>query len=274
MMNPLTSIEIKLCQSQAKIFEASVNKTNYSSLIFIRRFMYSSIAKSMDDMVYLYQSETINDAFNTLDEEFGKSNYGKIKYSEDQMHWIGYIYRCISIKYNLSSKNVYKLFNADEIINFYNICHTFDIVDAAERMMESISYNESSNEEKAYKSMKRLLYTDKVLKLLGKEVDVVIDRPIGFKHDEIEYKQNYGYIKELKALDNEYQDAYVIGVDKTIKTFNGKVIAIINRKNDIEDKLVVCDKGKTFTKQEIKQLVNFQEKYFKSKIIMFDKQVY
>ena len=104
-MNPLTTMEIKLCQAQAKIFENSVSKTNYSSLIFIRRFMYSTIAKSMDKRVYLYQSDSITDALNTINEEFGESSYGKIKYSEDQMYWIGYIYRCISIKYNLSSKN-------------------------------------------------------------------------------------------------------------------------------------------------------------------------
>ena len=48
--------------------------------------------------------------------------------------------------------------------------------------------------------------------------------------------QNYGYIKELKTLDNKYQGAYVVGVNKPTNTFEGKVIAIINRKNDIEDK--------------------------------------
>ena len=42
-MKPLDSIEIKLCQLQAKIFEASVKNTTYSSPIFIRRFMLSNI---------------------------------------------------------------------------------------------------------------------------------------------------------------------------------------------------------------------------------------
>ena len=267
-MNPLTTMEIKLCQAQAKIFENSVSKTNYSSLIFIRRFMYSTIAKSMDKRVYLYQSDSITDALNTINEEFGESSYGKIKYSEDQMYWIGYIYRCISIKYNLSSKNVYKLFNGDKIIKYYNICHTFDIVDAAQRMMESINYDDSSIEERAFNNMKRLLYTEKLQKLLGKEIDVIIDRPIGYNHDGVVYTQNYGYTKELKALDNEYQDVYVIGVEKPLKTFRGKVIAIINRLNDIEDKLVVCDKNKFFTLQQIKEMVNYQEKYFNDKIIL------
>ena len=267
-MKPLNSIEIKLCQKQAKIFEKSVNETEYSSPIFIRRFMYSSIAKSMDNKLYLFTTDSEEDVFSILEDEFGRSSYGKEKYSQDQMFWIGYIYRCLSIKYNISSKAVYKLFNAKKIVKYYNICHTYDIVDAAERMMESIKYDNSSVEKKAYNLMKRLIYTEKLSKYLGKNVNVIIDRPIGYNHDGIEYSQNYGYILDLKALDNEYQDAYVVGIDKPLKKFNGKVIAIINRTNDNEDKLVVCDSNKNFTKEEISKMVDFQEKYFKKKIIM------
>ncbi len=157
-MRPLSSIEIRLCQKQAKIFELSVDKTEYSSPIFIRRYMYSSVAKLFDDKLYLFTTESEEDCFDTLDEEFGKSSYGKEKYSKDEMFWIGYIYRCIAIKHNLSSKSVYKLFNANEIIKYYNICHTFDIVDAAERMMESINYNNSSIEEKSSKILKNLMH--------------------------------------------------------------------------------------------------------------------
>ncbi|MDY5654549.1 MAG: inorganic pyrophosphatase, partial [Bacilli bacterium] len=65
-----------------------------------------------------------------------------------------------------------------------------------------------------------------------------------------------------------YQDVYVIGVEKPIKTFRGKVIGIINRINDIEDKLVVCDKNKSFTLEQIKGMVNYQEKFFNGKIIL------
>lgn len=271
-MTPLSYIELKLCQAQAKTFEASVTKAHYSSPIFIRRFTYSSIAKSFDEKVFLYRSDSIEDIFNILDEEFGESQYGEIKYSPDQMFWIGYIYRCICIKYNLSSKSVYKLFNAKEIIKYYNIFHTFDIVDAAERMMESINYDNSSNQEKAYKVAKRLFYTEKLEDLLGKKVKVSIDRPIGYEHNGITYSLNYGYIKEIKAPDNEYQDAYILGIDKPVKNFEGKVVAIINRKNDIEDKLVVCEENKNYSKEEIKKAVNFQEKYFKSQIILANHQ--
>lgn len=123
--------------------------------------MYSSIVDFMDEKTYLYTSIADSEAFSILDDEFGESSYGREKYTPDEMFWIGYIYRCISIRFNLPSKSVYKLFNARKIVRYYNICHTFDVVDVAERMMDSISYKEIPIEERAYEAMKRLLLSQK-----------------------------------------------------------------------------------------------------------------
>ena len=81
-MTPFSYIELKLCQAQAKIFEASVTKAHYSSPIFIRRFTYSSIAKSFDEKVYLYRSDSIEEIFNDVlskIEEYRKVNGKRIK---------------------------------------------------------------------------------------------------------------------------------------------------------------------------------------------------
>ena len=267
-MKPLDSIEIKLCQLQAKIFEESVTKTKYRSDIFIRRFMLSKLASSFDNKSYLFQSISIEESIEMIDSEFGKSSYGKVKYTKDQMFWIGYIYRCIAIKYNLTSKVVYQLFNANEVIKYYNIGHTFDPADMAERMMDSIHYDNSSNYEKSLLLMKKLMYKEKLKGLLGSVVTVYIDRPIGFIHEGTTYTQNYGYIKELIAPDGEFQDAYVIGIDEPIKEYSGKVIGIVERINDNEDKLIVSNGDKIYTKEEIEEYVNFIEKYFKHRIII------
>ena len=48
----------------------------------------------------------------------------------------------------------------------------------------------------------------------------------------------------------------------------GKIIAIIHRFDDIEEKWVVVPEDVSFTKDEIMQQVEFQEKYFKSEIRM------
>lgn len=116
----------------------------------------------------------------------------------------------------------------------------------------------------------RLELIKKLKSLIGNEVTVYIDRPLGTKHpkhEDIIYPINYGYIKEFIALDGEYQDAYVIGVDESLTIFIGTVIAIINRTNDNEDKLIVARKDSNYSDEEIKEFINFQEKYFKYKII-------
>ena len=134
--------------------------------------------------------------------------------------------------------------------------------------MENIGYEKKDINEEAYKLMKKMIIRDKLLKLIGEEVTIYIDRPIGSRHpnNDIIYKVNYGYIKEITALDNEYQDAYLLGVDEPVKMHRGKIIALIEREDDIEDKLVISV-GKTYTIDEIKELVDFQEKFFKTKII-------
>ena len=47
-----------------------------------------------------------------------------------------------------------------------------------------------------------------------------------------------------------------------------KVIVVIHRLNDIEDKWVVAPKGKSFSKEEIANKVAFQEKFFDTEIMM------
>ena len=107
-------------------------------------------------------------------------------------------------------------------------------------------------------------------KFLNQNLEVIIDRPLGSKHPKFkfEYPINYGYIPNTLSGDNEEIDAYVLGVDKPIKQFKGKCIAIIKRLNDNEDKLVIAPNGKNFTKDEIEKLTHFQEKWFKIEIIM------
>ena len=107
--------------------------------------------------------------------------------------------------------------------------------------------------------------------MIGNIVKVVVDRPLGSvhpKHKDIIYTVNYGYIPRVIAPDGEEQDAYILGVNEPVTEFVGKVIAVIHRLNDIEDKWVVAPEGKSFTKEEIANSVAFQEKFFDTEIMM------
>lgn len=107
--------------------------------------------------------------------------------------------------------------------------------------------------------------------MIGQTVTVIVDRPLGTyhpKHKDIYYSINYGYIEGIIAPDGEEQDAYILGVDEPVEQFTGKVIAIIYRFNDVEEKWVVTPEGKAFSKEEIWEQVKFQEQYFESEIRM------
>ena len=104
---------------------------------------------------------------------------------------------------------------------------------------------------------------------LNKIVNVVIDRSLGSIHPKwnFKYPVNYGYIKDIFAPDSEELDAYVLKIDKPLEKFTGKVIAIIHRLDDDDDKLIIVPENESITDEEIEKSVDFQEKFFKHKII-------
>lgn len=107
--------------------------------------------------------------------------------------------------------------------------------------------------------------------MIGKTVKVIVDRPLGSYHPKYKsmyYPINYGYIEGIIAPDGEEQDAYILGVYNAIKEFTGKIIAIIHRYDDIEEKWVVAPENMSFSKEKIMEQVKFQEQYFQSEIIM------
>jgi inorganic pyrophosphatase len=107
--------------------------------------------------------------------------------------------------------------------------------------------------------------------MLGQTVKVIVDRALGTfhpNHKEIFYTVNYGYIPGIIAPDGEEQDAYILGVNEPVTEFTGKVIAIIHRLDDVEDKWVVAPEDMSFTADEILEKVSFQERFFRTEIEM------
>lgn len=99
--------------------------------------------------------------------------------------------------------------------------------------------------------------------ILGKRVQGLIDRPLGTSHpsfDQIKYTVNYGYVEGVRAGDGHEQDIYLLGVDHPVECFDAKVIAVVHRLNDNEDKWIVANEN--FSKEAILEAIDFQEKYF------------
>ena len=106
--------------------------------------------------------------------------------------------------------------------------------------------------------------------IIGLKVHVIVDRPLGSvhpTHKDLVYPINYGYISAIIAGDGECQDCYILGENGPIKAFDGVVIAIIHRKNDVEDKWIVVKDGINVSDEEILRQTAFQEQYFDIEII-------
>ncbi len=105
---------------------------------------------------------------------------------------------------------------------------------------------------------------------LGKLVEIKIDRPIGYVHKKekynLTYPVNYGYIPEVFGGDGEELDVYLLGVDTPVDEYTCKIIGIVHRHNDVEDKLVGAPEGISFTSEEILNQIYFQEQYYDTEI--------
>ena len=122
-----------------------------------------------------------------------------------------------------------------------------------------------------------VLFLEKVdaLCYLGKNVNIKIDRKVGSRHPKhgFMYMLNYGFVPNTVSGDNEELDAYLIDEFEPVDEAVGKVIAVIHRVNDDDDKLVVSKNGKNYSDDAIRALTEFQEKYFESEIIRVKKEV-
>lgn len=109
-----------------------------------------------------------------------------------------------------------------------------------------------------------------IRKYLGKTVDIVIDRPIGYIHHTkgitLHYTVNYGYLPGIMGGDGEEQDVYVLGIYEPLERFTGRIIAAIRRRDDNEDKFVAAPEGTVFHQNEIAEAVHFVERYFDSTV--------
>lgn len=102
----------------------------------------------------------------------------------------------------------------------------------------------------------------------GRRINIEIDRPLGSAHPteyDIVYKVNYGFVPGTLAPDGHPIDAYVHDGGEPLDRCEATVIAIVRRRNNVEDKLVaVLHSAKPWDTAAITSVVDFQERYFDS----------
>lgn len=144
-----------LCELQAAAFENSIDKMDSSSEIFSRRFMRSKIAKSLDNESVLERNIQASDILQLVDEA---TDYGSVKYTHNEMYWIGYLYRYFAFTYELSSAQVYKIVKPKELRGLFLPYHTMDPAQAVERILEAkgMILDENRELERQYAIFKKV----------------------------------------------------------------------------------------------------------------------
>lgn len=157
-MRKISKDGLILCELQAETFEKSIDMMESSSEIFIRRFMRSEIAKKFDNESILESNLQSNDILDLINEEYGVSNYGSVKYSKNEIYWIGYVYRYFAFTYEITSAQVYKIVKPKELRGLFLPYHTMDPAQSIERILEAkgLLTDESEELKRQYEIFKRI----------------------------------------------------------------------------------------------------------------------
>ena len=147
-----------LCDLQGNAFELSIQLTSTSSEIFMRRFMNSKVVKMIDNGSILQMNIQPKEIIERVEEEYKKSNYGSVKYTKNEMYWIGYLYRYFSYTYELPSTRVYKIVKPQELRGLFLPYHTLSPEQAIERILEAkgMIFNSEDEIDRQFEIYKRI----------------------------------------------------------------------------------------------------------------------
>ena len=97
--------------------------------------------------------------------------------------------------------------------------------------------------------------------MLGKFVKVRITSPMYSynKRFGFHYLLNYGIVENVKTVRNTVQCAYVMGINHPVRSFDGRVIAIVRRFGGKGIVWVVAPKSTRYINHDIKAAIDFAE---------------
>ena len=155
-MKRIDTYGLKLCAFQAELFKNSAVKEACSSRIFIRRFMNSDLAARMDSPGFYFEATSIPDAFEEINLQYGKTDYGQTKYSPEELYWMGYLYRYWAYISGMSSRQLYKKAKPEELKSLYFPYHSLDPEQAIERILEAKGIGQENDIARGVDIMRRV----------------------------------------------------------------------------------------------------------------------
>lgn len=132
----LDSLQLQLCDIQGRLFELS-GERGFESTWFIRAFMMSETAAHFD--LPYDRTQWMGEEY-LLEEILDGAGVPKKShiYSQDELYWIGYIYRYWHFLTGETSREIYGRADAKLMCSIYPGFHTLGCEQAIERIRESI----------------------------------------------------------------------------------------------------------------------------------------
>lgn len=124
-MKPFDHDGLLLAEYQGKLFMKSF-ETDCSSPVFIRRFRYSSLLKTLDHNDPSLLSLSVSEGLKDIQEEYDECGYGQNRYPPATLFWMGYLYRYISYTREEETPFIMSVFDHKLLNNVYPSFHTQD----------------------------------------------------------------------------------------------------------------------------------------------------
>ena len=122
---------------QGELFAIYMRYEICSPIIFVRRFMYSDLAKRFDDQTVLLESSSIENMVDEIDDQYGVSNYGKIdRINTEALYWLGALLRHWCFTYEIRSKILIANVDIKKLLSRYPLYHSMDFDYAIKRIIE------------------------------------------------------------------------------------------------------------------------------------------
>ena len=95
--------------------------------------------------------------------------------------------------------------------------------------------------------------------MLGKYVRVKVTHPINSHNAEenITYNLNFGQVEGSKHFNSSVKGAYIMGISHPVRSFDGRVIAVLHYKDKNSVYIVVAPKSTRFINIDIKSAMEF-----------------
>lgn len=135
MKKELSSFELQLCDIQGRLFELDL-KENLEYPDFAEKFMNSETARFLDypyDRLQWAGEEYILE--NLMEEAVLKQCRGE-NYSQEQVYWMGYVYRYWHFYTGETSREIYTQADAVQMAECYLGFHTLDVSMTIEDLKE------------------------------------------------------------------------------------------------------------------------------------------